>query len=226
MREHVQHLKSVEAQLQVMPTGIESCVRLDSEQSTADFFHFAIDPITYRVRERVKNTKPNLFVVVEGYLRVSRTMYDGRLMTTGFGTHVAYFRYKEVEAKLTHDLGVHYDFDSESISHPAFHSQFKTFLKLHTEVSKSYRLDLVVEDNMSTALRGVRIPSAQMDVFSVILQICADHALGEDSGEEKLVAFNKMRECCRVLTGAAHSLERFEPLDPSCYRAPHWYAPA
>lgn len=226
-REHVSHLRAVEQRIMVMPRQPENQIKYVAEDSNETDLAFRVNPVVYRVHEKVGPGAPNLFVVVEGTLQISRALDQGRLMTTGFGTHVAYFRHKPTVSTLQHHFGMHYDFDSQSDNHPAFHAQFKPFANLESEVNAEFKLGATGDEGatISNVMRNIRIPTAQMDVFSVVLQICADHAMGEkkELGPQQLAAFHKLLACCDVLVGAAHMLTRFNPIEPSCYRGQHWY---
>jgi hypothetical protein len=80
------------------------------------------------------------------------------------------------------------------------------------------------EDHVQPLLRNVRTPSAQMDIFSVIAQICADHLIHEKSGIEVRQAFAKMRSECNFFIGAAHRMTYLNAdVAPICYRSTHWY---
>ena len=81
------------------------------------------------------------------------------------------------------------------------------------------------KDLAAGLLRNVRMPTAQMDVFSVITQIGADHLVSETSSLEVRAAFGKLREACDFFMGAAGRLAYLNSMGAShCYRSTHWYA--
>jgi hypothetical protein len=114
--------------------------------------------------------------------------------------------------------------DEVKSGHPVFHVQFGSQLSFGESVKNVFRIEDDIIDCIGNILGTVRIPSAQMDVFSIITQICADHLMGENSGPEVKRAFRKIREECDFLVGAAHRMQ-FLNEQPAigCYRSTHWY---
>ena len=183
-----------------------------------------VKPIVFKVTERAKTPNTNLFVAVEGWLSFELPIdKNSKLRTKSFSTNVGYFRYKH--PTLEHVYGAHYDIDERGLGHPVFHAQIGTQMDLLAHVNEHYRPQRTAEDRVTKILRNVRTPSAQMDIFSVVAQICADHLIHEDSGQEVRDAFSTMRASCDFFIGAAHRMEylKNEPA-PSCYRSTHWYA--
>jgi hypothetical protein len=92
-------------------------------------------------------------------------------------------------------------------------------------VIRAYTLTGGLDDLVSRILRNVRVPTAQMDIFSVILQICADHLISNASDQAAKDAFTEMVKSCGFFTGAGHRLE-FLKSEPaiSCYRSMYWYS--
>jgi hypothetical protein len=73
-------------------------------------------------------------------------------------------------------------------------------------------------------LRNVRVPTAQMDVFSLFVELCADHLLYEQSGPEEREAFNSLLHRSAFCRGAALRLPQLATEEArACYRARHWY---
>ena len=73
-------------------------------------------------------------------------------------------------------------------------------------------------------LRTVRVPTAQMDVFSVVLQVCADHLIMQGSAPEVADAFKKIVEACGFFGGAGYRVtELSNEGAAACYRSMHWY---
>lgn len=191
-----------------------------AESEMADVAVFNIRPLVFNLPERADDTNTDLFVVVEGRLELS---CDGdQLLTQGFSTKAAYFR--RTEAILAHIYGAHYDFALDEIGHPIFHMQMRSFIELERYVRENYTIRADSEDCMSGVLRNVRLPSAQMDIFSFFIQICADHLLFERSGKEERAVFNGLLKKSESLKGAGFkSLKLNSDSTRSCFRASHWY---
>ena len=77
---------------------------------------------------------------------------------------------------------------------------------------------------MGRILRNVRTPSAQMDIFAVITQVCADHLIGASSSPDVRSAFGILRNASDFFVGAAHRLAYLNT-EPAigCYRSKYWY---
>jgi hypothetical protein len=166
----------------------------------------------------------DLVVVLEGSFAFSRESFkeQGLLRTAGFVSHVGYFRRKA--DRLVHVFGAHYDFSEREVGHPTFHVQMKSFLGLAAHVREQYTVPAADEDLVKGVLKTVRVPTAQMDPFSLVLQLCADHLVHKDSSEEEKAAFNSLVEKSAFWQGAAYRIARLtNPSAVQCYRAMHWY---
>ena len=182
-----------------------------------------VGPIVFYVPERPNHRGPDLFIVVKGWLTFEgpdfRTL---PLKTKDFGTEVAYFRSKA--SGLEHVYGAHYDMDEVRAGHPVFHAQIGAQMEFGANVQELFGLDTQVTNKMESILGTVRTPSAQMDVFSVITQICADHLMGEAAPDEVSGAFKGLRKASEFLIGAAHRLAYLNSAPAiDCYRSTHWY---
>ncbi len=174
-------------------------------------------------RRRTDQTSP-LYIVVKGWITFGGPLGGGDLRTTlHFGTQVGYFRPKG--DFFYHVYGVHYDMDETSPSHPVFHAQICTQAGLASMVEDLTKLKFEPEPDWSRGLlRNVRTPTAQMDAFSVITQIGADHLLSQWSGPDDLVAFRKLRAACDFFLGAGGRLGCLNNARATqCYRSTHWY---
>jgi hypothetical protein len=197
---------------------------LDSSNGAATF---EIEPILVNLPERANDSSLNLFVVVRGRLAIDRSHFEnsGALRTSQFATEAGYFRLKTNE--LQHVYGAHYDFAEDEVGHPVFHAQMKSFADF-AEIIKAYysAQDLLLEDGMKAILKTVRLPSAQMDVFSFMLQLVADHLLSRDSSDDDKSFFYELVQDSKRMQGAAFSIERLQvPPANLCYRSAHWYPP-
>ena len=195
------------------------------EHGPDDVVKLTVGPVVFNVHKRPNKRAANLFIVLKGWLAFDGPDFETPpLKTKNFGTQVAYFRSKESDHTLEHIYGAHYDMDEEKFGHPVFHSQLGSHLEFGNDINCLFRLDYQLVNRMDKILRTVRTPSAQMDVFSVVTQICADHLVDKNSDPGVKTAFQKVREACDFLVGAAHRMA-FLNVKPAtcCYRSTHWY---
>jgi len=185
---------------------------------------FGLAPVVFRLPERANHVHPSLFVVVQGRLCFDRVSYEaGELLRTlGFSTQAGYFR---LNNNLKHVYGAHFDFSRNDLGHPVFHAQMKSFKELARHAIEFYSLENTEPDDcIAGILKSVRLPCAQMDMFSLFLQIFADHLLYQGSGEEEKIAFGELLKKSCFLQGAGFQFERLgTPQARECYRALHWY---
>jgi hypothetical protein len=185
---------------------------------------FTIKPIVFNVPERANSRDLKLYIAIAGWLSFTgQEDPNGPVKTASFGTKVGYFRSKK--GALQHVYGVHYDIDETTPGHPVLHGQISPQMEFGGDVLTLFHVDGHLEDLVNPILRNVRTPTAQMDVFSVITQICADHLIFADSGKEVREAFVGLRKACGFFVGVANRLAYLnsEPAI-SCYRSTHWYA--
>ena len=197
---------------------------------------FNVGPVVFHLPERASDAtrarrpsatnagESKLYIAISGWLCFGVPLAtDARRTTLRFGTQVGYFRVKGNQ--LVHIYGVHYDMDEKLPAHPVFHGQMSSQVEFGTHVSRLFHLQLDIGDDLPGALlRNVRTPTAQMDVFSVITQIGADHLVSEASGPEVHAAFTQLRESCDFFMGAAGRLASLNSLPAThCYRSTHWY---
>jgi hypothetical protein len=194
------------------------------DSQSTDVASFTLSRVVFNVPERANDQSIDLFVVVEGRLSFKRKDFAERdvLATHEFATKVAYFR--RTPSALTHVYGAHYDFALNELGHPVFHGQMRGYPEFAEAVKASYSIDHDVIDCVGGLLRSVRVPTAQMDVFSFFIQLCADHMLYSKSGPEEKAAFNSLLARGAFCQGAAFQVPRLESDDArSCYRSRHWY---
>jgi hypothetical protein len=185
---------------------------------------FTIGPVVFKVPEKPSKRDANLFVVVSGWIAFSALpSTTSQPNTLSFGTRVGYFRV--LGEKLEHVYGAHYDMDETSPGHPVFHAQMASLIDMSSSISELFDAPFgVAENHASNILRNVRIPTAQMDAFSVFTQIGADHLVSEKSTPEVREAFDELRNSCDFFHGAAHKLSYLNATEAArCYRSTHWY---
>lgn len=217
-------LERLRSAAQVRPRDAQQVFQM-TDSANDGAANFTLTPIVFNVPERADHLNTDLFVVVEGRLSFRRKEYtDSKVLAThDFATNVAYFRRTPTE--LQHVYGVHYDFSLNELGHPVFHGQMHSYLELAEVVKQQYNVDRQVIDCVGGVLRTVRIPTAQMDVFSFFIQLCADHLLNAKSGWDEKAAFNSLLPKSEFWQGAAFQLPRLQTLGAySCYRSRHWYA--
>lgn len=195
------------------------------EGSSPAIARFDLSQVVFNLPERADHLSTDLFVVVEGRLSFGRQDFRELdiLATQEFGTKVAYFR--RSPTSLTHVYGAHYDFSLNEVGHPVFHGQVRSYLELSEKVKACYGVDQTVDDRVNGLLRTVRVPTAQMDIFSLVVQLCADHLLYTHSGPEEKAAFNSLLQKGAFCQGAAFQVPRLQTEEArTCYRTRHWYA--
>lgn len=137
-----------------------------------------VKPIIFQVPERAPKIA-KLYVCVKGRIVFCCPFDEDKPKTDSFSTSVGYFR--QHNKCLEHVYGVRYDFDINQFGHPAFHAQMDSLMCFSDHIRKRYFDDRCVSDKVEAALKHVRIPTAEMDVFSVFVQIIADHLIHRDS---------------------------------------------
>ena len=178
-----------------------------------------VSPMRFYLPERAAHSVPNLHVVIDGWIEFDGTFEP--LRTIEFGTRIAYVRAKR--SKFQHVYGVHYDQSKDDLGHPVFHAQIKSMERLTSGIPGCDGETL--EDMVGPILSNVRTPTPQMDVFSAIEQVCANHLLWEESQDDVRSAFEDLREQCAFFKGSGHLMDRFTPDMANCCRSTHWYKP-
>ena len=141
----------------------------------------------------------------------------------GFSTSVGYFR--QYPTFLEHVYGVHYDCDTGTFVHPVFHAQMKPLLDFESDIKKHFSNETRnICDKVQPILRNVRLPSAEMDIFSVFAQITADHLIYNNSEQDVIDKFKKLLDECGFFFGVAKNLDRFNQHSPEMrYRSLSWF---
>jgi hypothetical protein len=207
---------------EVRPDDVNVFRPLDEQTPNAAFFE--LRPVVFNLPERATHASNDLFIVVQGRLSFQRQAFrdERRLLTDSFATEAGYFR--RTGHALDHVFGAHYDFAAHEAGHPAFHAQFRSFAELADQIRQQYHIDLPVNDVVRGVLKTVRIPTAQMDVFSLFVQVCADHLLHNGSSDAELEAFDSLLSKSNFSQGAGYQIPRLGTEDARhCYRARHWY---
>jgi hypothetical protein len=215
-------LKKLRKDAQVRPNDAHAVFRAQVA-SDSDDAPFEVGPFVVKVPERASAPECALFIAVAGHLTIRKTASRAEpFVTQDFSTKVGYFRAKG--ERLEHVWGAHYDFAEASVGHPLFHAQADSMAGLSADVVREFRVPDAVDDAMGRVLKTVRVPSAQLDVFSLLIQICADHLLYKDSSRDDRRVFNGLLDRSSFLHGAGSLGPRLlvRP-SSSCFRAGHWY---
>lgn len=218
------NMKRMRHESDVRPGSSEDIFKF-REVACSDEIKVEVDPVVFKFPERAEKAICSLYIVVKGWITFKSPIEtDAKWRARSFGTSVGYFRIKPNH--LLHIYGVHYDCDENSFGHPVFHAQFKSQLDLLEEIRERFRERSSACDKVKNILRNVRTPSAEMDIFSVFIQICGDHLIYEGSSTDEKAAFSQMLKSCGFFTGAAERISHLhQPSRPYCYRSGRWYPP-
>ncbi|MCY4560059.1 MAG: hypothetical protein OXF79_27605 [Chloroflexi bacterium] len=218
----IHHVKQICQSSDVRPQMPAQVFTLDTNAAD-DYVKLSVGPVVFHVNERPSRPGPNLFIVVTGWMSFEGPNFKTLpFHTRDFGTEVAYFRVKQ--DRLEHIFAAHYDMDDSDYRHPVFHAQLASHMDSSEHVRSFFSQDREVTNNMNKVLRTVRIPTAQMDVFSVLIQVCADHLIGQQPAPSTTSAFEDLKTASSFFVGAGNRFEYLHTAPaPNCYRASHWY---
>jgi hypothetical protein len=168
-----------------------------------------------------------LWVVLEGRLDFAtkvEVVAAPVIHISGFGTHLGYFT-DDSRQPIEHVLGMHFDVDKSKPSHPRFHAQHRSMLRLF-EVARGREgslKDRELKDRMQNVAGRVRVPTSHHDPLSALIQLFADNLVeGREESAKVMEAFR---------SAIALQQELFGPLPPRpavtateiCVRTQHWY---
>jgi hypothetical protein len=184
-------------------------------------------PVTLRLKEKAAATECVLFVTVKGWMLFPKNADRKDMRVVKYQSHAGYFRVVGGD-KLKHVYGVHYDHDDILPAHPVYHSQMSTMASFVEHVNAAWNVKYeAIEpglDLMKGLLRNVRIPTAHMDPFSVLLQVTADHLVSETSDADVVSAYNRLREAMSRFRSSRTGAARLNAvIDQHCFRSGHWY---
>lgn len=135
-----------------------------------------------------KRNSENIFITA----RLSGNIKNKKLHLTHYGTEIGYFRQTDASKPLNElepIAGFHYDFDCDAkkMNHPVFHAQPKM-----TAGDRYLELNKNISHNGYPAhkeIRTIRIPTPQMDIFSAIVMILADHVAEPEDTQRRFSRF-------------------------------------
>jgi len=205
------------------PNDPYSIFRFDKSDNISA--HFECKPLLLIVPEKPMALNSDLHIVVQGHLEIDKEHLSatGQFRTRSFGSKVGYFRMKA--DSIDHVYGAHFDIDLQNLSHPAFHGQMASFEEFKDTIQSYYESDLPKLNNpMQHILRNARIPTAQMDFFSFLMQVIADHLLAVSPSQSHRSAFMDLLTKSKALMGSGFLHPAFQaPNSALCYRSGHWY---
>ena len=194
-----------------------------------DKVRLQIEPVVFHIPEKVHSKRGlRLFVVVEGAIEFTHLDDQDDIHASWFGTRVGYFRTYESEVK--HVFGIHFDLD-RTIGHPVFHGQMKSHIGFYGDVLKRFPGEdaaVLPTDCVNGVLSNVRLPTAQMDFFSVVLLICSDHLVNSAisrAGTKSRASYERIQEYCGAFRGYRNEHTGLRDMaEKGCVRSHFWYA--
>lgn len=197
-------------------------VPIESNDETATF---KFGPLVLHLPEKPStNSSSKVYVVIKGNLTLEQSGSSDLLRTRHYQTQIGYFR--EQQGHLKHIFGAHYDLDP-NFAHPIFHAQISTQADFATDVSESFTNIKGLHhegDRVKGLLGNVRVPTSQMDFFSVLLQVISDHLINEKSPTNAKESYLELCKNCRPFAsfGLNHN-GLSESRDAKCFRSSYWY---
>jgi hypothetical protein len=219
----IRELRVLSGRVVVTPDNGYEVFKPSTQESLLGSMRLDVCPLALRVPERASDIQSNLYIAVSGFLYYDQAVFQQQkeLRTTKFGTQVAYFR--RVGDRYDHVLGAHFDF-SEDLGHPAFHAQFKSQIEMFPIVMENLGVTGEAKNCLTNVLTSARVPSAQLDVFSLMLHIFADRLIWRDSNDEERGAFSALLSLSSSVQGAGHYFPRFRNgVVQECMSSRHWY---
>lgn len=142
---------------------------------------------------------------------------DREALLISYNTEISYCRQtnpKTPNANLRAMSGFHFDFDcgEKKFNHPIFHAQPKL-----TAGSRFFARDsrfVIPEYPQHEEIRTLRIPTPQMDIFSSIVMILADHIIDPEDAEKDFHNF----KASVARTMIPFDLEPFAPYVPARFK--------
>ena len=158
------------------------------EESKDEVKFYTKRPISFNVPERyllnkLGNDECNIMVILEGWLTFEKNEYtnllkltsSGKLISSDFGTRVEYYR-KNKPFGWKFLNSIHYDYEPSFANHPVFHAQLSNRSLLYSKAGYDFASLYPLSGNVEL-LKATRIPTFQMDIFSTLVSICADHLI-------------------------------------------------
>lgn len=226
-------MRRLDPNINVKPSKAEDLFEIDYKAS--DKVRLIIKPVViWTLVKRAGSKKPRVYIVLSGAIDFDATTISERPVAEWFSTQIGYFCVSGRDVE--HVCGAHYDFDPRT-AHPVFHTQLTSQTEMWHSVTNHFdamRGHSVSIDHMNSVMSNVRFPTAQMDFFSVLLQVCSDHMINETSaklpdneqpGKTNLDLYNEVCEAVNFFSGyGEHHRGLRAGRDASCARSPYWYS--
>ena len=173
-----------------------------------------------RLRYKSSNKRSNLALQVRGNKKCSYADGNEPLITYS-NVKVYYFEYEERKDPFILSLieSLHYDYETrenELKNHPVYHCQFGSYKKESFFGRNDYVLG---NPNKCVHHHQIRIPTANMDMISVLLSITADHLSPQDF--KKILDVYDNGDWHNKFPHISHHPNGFDP--KNCYRSRAWY---
>ena len=191
---------------------------LNDEKCKLDAINFKTVPVILELPERLNRKSSNILVVLTGKLSFNKSTTKNQLITEKYSTSTEYFRKKE--GNLIFLGALHHDYDEEEqISHPRFHSQFSNRIMRFKDSYLFKEYPKPEECKAFNFLANTRIPTLQLDFFSSLLNLCADHLINDKDSRPEI--FEKIYKNCNFFQSASppHRIVENSP----CIRSIHLY---
>src|SRR5258708_31910595 len=170
----VRNLQVLNPRVVVVPDSGYEVFKVSGQHPLQGSTRIDMNPLALQVPERGNDPEHNIFIAVSGFLYFDTEAFqDKRLVVNKFGTRVAYFG--KVQDRFDHVFGAHFDYSENELGHPLFHGQIRNLEDMFNVISSQLDVDGEVQNGLVKVLSTVRVPTAQLDVFSLLLQVFADH---------------------------------------------------
>ena len=188
-------------------------------------------PLCMRVKEKAAARITKLYIAIEG--RVDFATVGGEQRAITFASSAAYFRESPKGDELEHVYAMHYDHvptdeGRVDFGHPTYHCQTKAMDAKRSIVNDAYhtRFAQISADMnwMRGLLTNVRMPTAYMDPFCVILQVLGDHVVNDASAASHKKRFQRSKAAVRKIRSTIEAASMLEDVVAAkCFRGAHWY---
>ena len=200
------------------------------EESINEVKFHTKQPISFNVPEKflvnkLGNDECNILVILEGWLSFKKNektnllelTKNGKLITRDFGTRVEYYR-KNKPFGWKFLNSIHYDYEPSFANHPVFHAQLSNRSLLYSKAGYD-NASLDSPNKNLELLRAIRIPTFQMDIFSTMVAICADHLTPTISVSSRKLL--EIKNNCNFFVGAQNLQDTI--VEANCLRSPQSY---
>ncbi len=190
------------------------------QQLNKDEFEISIDLDFKRLKFKSSSHRTkDIAVRIRGNKRCIYDKKDNSKLTQS-NVKINYFRFEETSKKTKLILieSLHYDYENNSVSlfnHPIFHCQ-----SCNDYINEPFfDRECEVEVKRTFINQHLRIPTANMDMISVLLSIAADHFTTKEF--RKVLNVFDNGDWHNKLPHISHYGNRFSP--GNCYRSRAWY---